>query len=55
MIKKTLNEKDIIELFTFKKKIDNNVNKTSSKRDIKQSELDVKGFFRYNELNVILF
>ena len=25
------------------------------KRNIKQNELDIKGFFRYNEFNVILF
>ena len=52
-IKKALNEKDIIELLTFKEKINNDVNKTSNNIFQWERRFDVDIIYRFMILNVM--
>ena len=52
-MKKTLSEKNIIELFTFKKKIDDDVNKTSNNIFQWERRFDVDIIYRLMILNVM--
>ena len=50
---KTLNEKDIIELLTFKKRINNDVNKTSNNIFQWESGFDINIIYWFIILNVM--
>ena len=52
-IRKTLNEENIIELLTFKRKINNNVNKTSNSIFQWERRFDVDIIYRFMILNVM--
>ena len=52
-MKKALNEKDIIELLTFRKKINNDVNKTSNNIFQWERRFDVDIIYRFIILNIM--
>ena len=53
MIRKTLSEKNIIKFFTFKEKIDNNVNEMSNNIFQRERRFDVDIIYRFMILNVM--
>ena len=53
MIKKTLNEKDIIKFLTFKEKINNDVNETSNNILQWKRRFDINIIYRFMILNVM--
>ena len=52
-IKKTLSEEDIIKLFTFKEKINNDVNETSNNIFQWERRFDVNIIYRFMILNIM--
>ena len=53
MIKKTLNEKNIIELLTFKRRINNDINKTSNNIFQWENRFDVDIIYKFIILNIM--
>ena len=52
-MRKTLNEENIIELLTFKKRIDNGVNETSSSIFQKENRFDINIIHWFMILNIM--